>query len=132
MALFLIFCCKSYVSRILFVDDSFMCRETFNRTIEDNLKIIQNYPKGIADNYLWKIGANMTEPFRMKEFPVFVTAFDKKYYPQAQGLFYHLHQRFWANKKYHKNVYIIVYDLGMTKRQLKMVSLYNSCMFHGQ
>ncbi|KAL4230304.1 hypothetical protein ACF0H5_010688 [Mactra antiquata] len=67
----------------------------------------------------------MTEPFRMKEFPVFVTAFDNRYYPQAQGLFKDLHLKFLNNEKYHKNVHIIVYDLGMTKRQLRM--LYHKC-----
>jgi hypothetical protein len=101
---------------------SFMCNETFNSSLEENLNVIQNYPRGIADDYLWKVGVNMSEPYRMKEFPVFATAIDRKYYPQSQGLFHSLHKRFLENPKYSKNVKIIVYDLGMTSRQLRMVS----------
>lgn len=100
---------------------SFLCNETFNRTLEDNLKVIQNYPRGIADEFLWRLGENKTEPSSMKTFPVFATAINKAYYPQSQGLFKSLHERFLKNPKYGKDVQIIVYDLGMTARQLKMV-----------
>ena len=109
----------SYV--ISFSELSFMCNETFNNTLEDNLKVIQNYPRGIADDYLWKVGVNMSEPYRMKDFPVFATAFDRKYYPVSQGLFLSLHKRFLENPKYGNKVKIIVYDLGMTSKQLVMV-----------
>ncbi|XP_060586383.1 uncharacterized protein LOC132742095 isoform X2 [Ruditapes philippinarum] len=106
---------------------SFMCNETFNSSLEENLDVIQNYPRGIADDYLWKVGVNMSEPYRMKEFPVFATAIDRKYYPQSQGLFHSLHKRFLENPKYAKNVKIIVYDLGMTSRQLRMVLKHCKC-----
>ncbi|XP_045206970.2 uncharacterized protein LOC123559231 [Mercenaria mercenaria] len=106
---------------------SFLCDETFNRSLEDNLNVIQNYPSGIADDYLWKIGVNMTEPFRMKKFPVFATAIDRRYYPQSQGLFLSLHKRFMKNPKYGKDVQIIVYDLGMTARQLRVVMKHCRC-----
>ena len=98
-----------------------MCNETFNNTLEDNFKVIQNYPRGIAGDYLWKVGVNMSEPYRLKDFPVFATGFDRAYYPVSQGLFSSLHKRFLENPKYGQKVKIIVYDLGMTSQQHQIV-----------
>lgn len=107
----------------MFSDTSSLCAEKFNATFEDNLNIIKNYPVGNADNFLWKIGGNLTSSEKMRSFPVFVTAFDKKYYPQSQGLFRSLHTLFAFNPKYGKDVHIVVYDLGMSVRQLNVVSI---------
>ena len=105
-------------------DKSSLCKEKFNESIADNLNVIKNYPRGIADDYLWKIGGNLTSPENTRQFPVFVTAFDKTFYPQSQGLFRSLHTMFMFNPKYARDVHIIVYDLGMSVRQLNVVSEY--------
>lgn len=119
------------VSAIESVDNaknlSFLCNETFNRTLEDNFKVIQNYPRGIAENFLGIIGANKTKPDHLKMFPVFATAVNTDFYAQSHGLLQSLHKRFLTNPRYNKEVLIIVYDLGMTKRQLKMMTNHCRC-----
>ncbi|WAR30691.1 hypothetical protein MAR_033233 [Mya arenaria] len=103
------------------VDVASLCNETFNATFEDNLKVIQNYPHGKADDFMWKIGKNKSSPSEIRDLPVFVTAFDRAYYPQSQGLFYTLHRKFLSNPKYASQFKLIVYDMGMSIRQLKVL-----------
>lgn len=95
------------------------CAESFNRTIEDNLKVIMSYPSGEASKYLWKIGSTRPAPLEMTSFPVVVTAMDKDYYPFSQGMFLTLHK---GLMKYNKNR-VVVYDLGMTTRQRNVVNI---------
>ena len=113
-----------YVLLVLTVSDiSSLCKETFNATLQENLDVIKRYPRGEADKYLFKIGNNRTEPSEVRDFPVFVTAFDRMYYPQSQGLFYTLHKKFLTTKRYASKFKLIVYDMGMSVRQLKMVCI---------
>lgn len=120
------------VSDLFVLDITSLCREKFNKTLQENIDVIKNYPKGDAEDFLWKIGGNLTSPLEVRRFPVFVTAIDKKYYPQSQGLFQHLHTLFLFNPKYAKDVYIVVYDLGMSVRQLNVVSfnVFKELWFH--
>ncbi|XP_052788483.1 uncharacterized protein LOC128223231 [Mya arenaria] len=104
-----------------------LCNETFNATFEDNLKVIQNYPHGKADDFMWKIGKNKSSPSEIRDLPVFVTAFDRAYYPQSQGLFYTLHRKFLSNPKYASQFKLIVYDMGMSIRQLKVLKAKCRC-----
>lgn len=64
----------------------------------------------------------MSAPNEMLKFPVFVTAFDWLYFPQSMGLFRSLHRYLVRNHKYGGFVKVIVYDLGLTARQLTMVN----------
>ncbi|KAL4230316.1 hypothetical protein ACF0H5_010699 [Mactra antiquata] len=102
------------------------CDETFKPTLSENLEVIKNYPKGIAENYLGKIGGNKTKPDKMATFPVFVTAMDYAYYPFCQGMFKTVHYVL-NTTKYRGQGKIIVYDLGLTKRQLRMLYKYCRC-----
>lgn len=80
------------------------------------------YPKGIADEYLYKIGGNLTSPFTIKSFPVLVTAMDAMYYPASMGMFQSIHSVLMSEHEGRDTVKIVVYDLGMTQRQLNVVN----------
>ncbi|XP_060587677.1 uncharacterized protein LOC132743168 [Ruditapes philippinarum] len=56
----------------------------------------------------------------MASFPVFVTAMDFRYYPYSQGMFFSLHSVLDAEKNKGKSR-LIVYDLGLSERQLKVL-----------
>ncbi|XP_060586379.1 uncharacterized protein LOC132742094 isoform X3 [Ruditapes philippinarum] len=101
---------------------SFQCKETFNKTLRDNLAVLMNYPRGAAEKYFHKLGVHKTGPDKMRTFPVFATAFDNKYFYRAQGLFKSIHERFLGNRT---DLHVIVYDLGMTS--LQYTKLKRSC-----
>lgn len=61
----------------------------------------------------------------MRQFPVIVTAFDNMYYPASMGLFYSIHTLQMTNPEYGQQVKIVVYDIGLSKRQLHIV-IYNA------
>ena len=82
------------------------------------MEVILNYPRGVADKYLHKLGVHKTGPDKMRTFPVFATVFDNKYYYRAQGLFKSIHERFRANRT---DLHVIVYDMGMTSLQYTKV-----------
>ncbi|KAL4235372.1 hypothetical protein ACF0H5_007008 [Mactra antiquata] len=106
---------------------SVKCRETFNDSIEDNLMVIKQYPKGDAEKYMWKLDGNITKPEQIRDFPVIVTAFNWNYYPQSMGLFESIHKKLMNTWKYRGKVHIVVYDLGLTDRQLKMLKMKCRC-----
>ncbi|XP_060584682.1 uncharacterized protein LOC132740733 [Ruditapes philippinarum] len=56
----------------------------------------------------------------MASFPVFITAMDFRYYPFSQGMFFSLHSILNAEKNKGKSR-LIVYDLGLSKRQLRVL-----------
>lgn len=95
------------------------CREQFKPSLEENLNIVKKYPKGIADQFLWKIGGNMTSSVLMAQFPVIVTALNSMFYPVSMGLFYSIHRL--VMTQYGAKVKVVVYDLGLTRRQLRLV-----------
>ncbi|XP_045194218.2 uncharacterized protein LOC123549843 [Mercenaria mercenaria] len=103
------------------------CKETFNRTLEDNLNVIQNYPVGNASKYLMRLGIYRVIPNQLRKFPVFVTAFDSSHYNESQGFFKCLHENFLYNPKYKGDVLIVVYDMGLTELQRKTVQKYCKC-----
>ena len=96
-----------------------ICDTTFKDSLEENLEIIKSYPRGIADKYLWKIGGNMTSSVIKSQFPVIVTAFNSVYYPVAMGMFLSIHK---LMAVYENKLKLVVYDLGLTRRQLRIVS----------
>ncbi|XP_045187540.1 uncharacterized protein LOC123545263 [Mercenaria mercenaria] len=99
----------------------------FNKTLEDNLKVIQNYPSGDANKYLMISSMNKSRHRIKRKIPVFVTAFDYTHYRECQGLFKSLHEHFMSNPKYRKDMLTIVYDLGLTPSQIKMVQSNCKC-----
>lgn len=101
--------------------ESFLCNETFNATLEDNIEVIKNYPRGLADKYMWKIGGNLDAPTTISAFPVFVTALNDQYYNRSLGLFSSLNATFMSKSKYTHQIRLIVYDLGMSSQILKKV-----------
>jgi hypothetical protein len=101
-----------------FPEISFQCKETFNKTLPDNLAVLLNYPRGVAEKYFHKLGVHKTIPDKMRTFPVFATAFDNKYFYRAQGLFKSIHEMFLGNRT---DLHVIVYDLGMTSLQYTKV-----------
>ncbi|XP_053400739.1 uncharacterized protein LOC128557406 [Mercenaria mercenaria] len=96
------------------------CNETFEPSFDENLQVIQNYPKGVTDRYFPKIGGNKSKPDMMVQFPVFVTAMDYTYYPFCQGMFFSLHAVLNSKRNRGKSR-IIVYDLGLSERQLTVL-----------
>ncbi|XP_053402554.1 uncharacterized protein LOC128557917 [Mercenaria mercenaria] len=105
------------------------CTTTLNKTLEENLKVIQNYPSGDADKYLIVNDANNSKHQIIRQIPVFVTAFDYTHYRESEGLFKSLHERFLSNQKYRNDMVIIVYDLGLTSSEAKMVQRNCKCEF---
>lgn len=98
-----------------------MCRESFNATLDDNLHFVERYPRGVADDYMFIKGLNPRASIEAVTFPVIVTAFHKIHYTEAMGLFRSIHQHILRNPKYKGQVKVIVYDIGLTGRQLKKV-----------
>jgi hypothetical protein len=98
------------------------CEDRFKSTLAENLNVVKNYPRGTADEFMWKIGGNLSAPDDIPKFPVIVTAIDSLHYPESMGLFRSIHQGIMGNRKYSGLVKIIVYDLGLTSRQLKTVN----------
>ncbi|XP_053380369.1 uncharacterized protein LOC123544933 [Mercenaria mercenaria] len=106
---------------------TFVCNEVFKITLEENLKVIQNYPIGNAKMYLKRLGVNNLEPNQLRSFPVFVTAFDSTYFNESEGLFKSLHENFLDNSKYKKDVHIVAYDMGLTTLEALMVKRSCQC-----
>ncbi|XP_060592065.1 uncharacterized protein LOC132746819 [Ruditapes philippinarum] len=100
------------------------CKETFYRSLEDNLAVIENYPVGGAEQYLRLLGAFNKRPKELRTFPVFVTAFDDSHLNESQGLFKSIHEVF-LNSKYRKRLMVIVYDLGI--RPSNLLKLKKNC-----
>ena len=83
------------------------------------MNVIRNYPRGIADRYLWKIGGNRKRPnVTLSSFPVIVTAANAGFYGVTQGLLKSIHDILMPK---YKNIKIIYYDLGLKPEQYKQV-----------
>lgn len=102
------------------MSDSEICTETFNATLEDNLRVIESYPEGVAADYLWKIGGTRDSALEISSLPVVVTAMDKDYYAFSQGMFLTIHKG--LMKYYNNSIQLVVYDLGLTERQKNLVT----------
>ena len=96
----------------------YQCSSWFHDSFEENLNVIRNYPKGIADQYLWKIGGNRSRPSVTLSFPVIVTAANSGFYGVSQGLLKSIHEILLPK---YKDLKIIYYDLGLTTEQHNQV-----------
>ncbi|XP_060585139.1 uncharacterized protein LOC132741071, partial [Ruditapes philippinarum] len=76
------------------------CEDKFKSTLAENLNVVKNYPRGTADEFMWKIGGNLSAPDDIPKFPVIVTAIDSLHYPESMGLFRSIHQGIMGNRKY--------------------------------
>ena len=95
------------------------CSSWFHDSFEDNLNIIRNYPRGNADEYLWKIGGDRTNPnATLTSFPVIATAANSAFYGVTQGLLKSIHEI--LVPKYGE-IKIIYYDLGLQEDQYNQV-----------
>ncbi|WAQ98422.1 hypothetical protein MAR_022795 [Mya arenaria] len=98
------------------------CKEYFLPTVEENVNVIEQYPAGDALRYMSRIGGHMEAPRELRKIPVIVTAVDRNFYPIGIGLHWSVHWHLMKRPEY-KNIKVIVYDLGLTRRQRKMTVL---------
>ncbi|XP_052791359.1 uncharacterized protein LOC128225544 [Mya arenaria] len=96
------------------------CKEYFLPTVEENVNVIEQYPAGDALRYMSRIGGHMEAPRELRKIPVIVTAVDRNFYPIGIGLHWSVHWHLMKRPEY-KNIKVIVYDLGLTRRQRKMM-----------
>lgn len=106
-------------------DPKYNCDTWFHDSFEENLNVIKNYPRGIADQFLWKIGGNRSHPNRtLSSFPVIVTAANSGFYGVTQGLLKSIHEILMPK---YKDIKIIYYDLGLGADQHQQLVKYCKC-----
>ncbi|XP_060587680.1 uncharacterized protein LOC132743170 [Ruditapes philippinarum] len=97
------------------------CNETFAATLEENLHVVENYPGGTADSYMWKIGGSLKQPITQRQgSPVLVTAISSQYFPLLFGLVKSYHGRA-VNRVEGVKIDFLIYDIGMTKLQRNLI-----------
>lgn len=97
------------------VVDKHGCQEWFNLTLRDNLKVIANYPKGMAPLYFHKMDNNRTMPkYIVTSFPVIVTAANSGFYTVSQGLLQSIYQILLPK---YKDLKVVYYDMGLAVDQ---------------
>lgn len=97
------------------------CENWFEDTMEENLNVIKNYPRGNADVYLSNISAGHAQNNQqlMTSFPVIVTAANSGFYKISQGLLKSIHKLLLPT---YKSIKIVYYDLGLTASEKSQVT----------
>ncbi|KAL4230116.1 hypothetical protein ACF0H5_010501 [Mactra antiquata] len=106
---------------IAVIDIDKNCSEKFNSTIKDNIDVLRQYPRGLADEYMWKLGDRFKKPLKNEPYPVLTMALDRHTYRLSQGLFESFQIKVLSNTQYGGEIKVVVFDIGLTRRQKKVM-----------
>ena len=99
------------------------CQAKFSTDPLENLKYIQMYPRGDSGPYIARFTSDHSDikdyPVDSPKLPPLVTAATSAQFYQLQGFIQHIHVDL---KKEHSDVKLIVYDLGLYRREREIVS----------
>lgn len=104
------------------------CDVHFKKSLEENLKIAENYSSGDAGPYIKRIGSQMygetfagtPSPRELPQIPPIVTAVSSADFFQVQGLIRDIED---VNKSGKVVIKLIIFDLGMYNSEKEIVSI---------
>ncbi|XP_076472646.1 uncharacterized protein LOC143302043 [Babylonia areolata] len=104
------------------------CQTHFSVNREENLHSVMDYPKGDAGPYIARFasdrGISEDYPADSKSLPPLVTAVSSPQFFLLQAFIQHVHQGMAGE---HKDIKLIVYDVGLYKREKEILQQYCAC-----
>ncbi|XP_071109027.1 uncharacterized protein [Haliotis cracherodii] len=103
------------------------CKEPFSSVSSENFKKVDNYPRGVALPYIVRMSpekGHTDEVPKDSIIPTIITAVSSAQFYQVQGLIKHLK----AIEGYYPDISLVIYDVGLYKREYKLLEKYCNCI----